>query len=389
MHIGKLALVASAAVAVLSTSALAQANLRMARPGAEFVDGQFICVLSTNYPDSRNGVGAEARFLAREANGQVGRVFSSSINGFVVHASEQGVRRMLLQNPNIAYCEQDQIIRIDPLAPPEGRGPHPKDGGSGGDGGTSSQIIPWGVARVGGPADGSGLTAWVIDSGIDLDHPDLNVDVGRSVDFTRSPRGPEDETGHGTHVAGTIAAVDNDFGVVGVAAGASVVAVRVLDRRGSGSYSEVIAGVDYVAANGSPGDVANMSMGGPYSQALNDAVMAAAATGVQFTLAAGNSGDNANGYSPASAEGDNVYTVSAFREGDTWTSFSNFGNPPIDFAEPGVAIESTYRNGGYDTKSGTSMAAPHLAGILLLGGARAGGTVSGDPDGNPDPIGVR
>ncbi|MEL1251123.1 S8 family serine peptidase [Aurantiacibacter gilvus] len=388
MHLVKLGLAASAAVAVLTTPAYGQNNLRMAPEGSEFVSGQFICVFSDRYPVLPNGVGTEARFVARDANGQVGHVYSNTIRGFVVRASEQGVRRMLSQNPNLAYCEQDQVMRVDPLAPPPGRGPN-KDDGGGGDSGTSSQTIPWGVARVGGAGDGTGLTAWVIDSGIDLDHPDLNVDVGRSVDFTRSRSGAEDESGHGTHVAGTIAAIDNDFGVVGVAAGASVVAVRVLDRRGSGSYSDVIAGVDHVATFGDNGDVANMSLGGPYSQALNDAVIAAAATGVQFTLAAGNSGADANNYSPASANGTNIYTVSAFQQGDSWIYFSNYGNPPVDLTEPGVSIESTYKNGDYNTLSGTSMAAPHLAGILLLGSVRTDGTVSGDPDGNADLIGVR
>ena len=195
--------------------------------------------------------------------------------------------------------------------------------------------------------------------------------------------------GHGTHVAGTVAAIDNGIGVVGVAPGTTVVAVKVLDRRGSGSYSGVIAGIDYVAANGSNGDVANMSLGGGYSAELNAAVEAAAATGVKFVLAAGNESTDAATKSPASANGPNVYTISSFAQGDNWSSFSNYGNPPVDFAEPGSAILSTYKDGGYATLSGTSMASPHAAGILLLGGIRAGGTVSGDPDGNPDTIGVR
>jgi len=132
-----------------------------------------------------------------------------------------------------------------------------------------------------------------------------------------------------------------------------------------------------------------MSLGGGVSQALDDAVVAAAATGVKFTLAAGNESDDANNHSPARANGPNIYTVSAFSQGDNWASFSNFGNPPVDYAEPGVAIPSTYKNGGYATFSGTSMAAPHLAGILLTGRARSDGTVNGDPDGDPDTIGTK
>ena len=122
---------------------------------------------------------------------------------------------------------------------------------------------------------------------------------------------------------------------------------------------------------------------------LRETRLAATAGGVRFTLAAGNSGADANTSSPARANGAFIFTVSAFAIGDKWASFSNFGNPPIDAAEPGVAIKSTWLGGGYNTISGTSMAAPHLAGILLAGGVRSGGFVSGDPDGKPDTIGVK
>lgn len=166
--------------------------------------------------------------------------YQNSIHGFALRASDRGIANMQRANPFISYCVQDEVVS---LAPPPGR--RPGNGGGGG-GGADPQETPWGITRVGGAVDGSGLTrrAWVLDSGIDLDHPDLNVDTGRSRDFTGSRKGAEDENGHGTHVAGTIAAIDNSIGVVGVAAGAPVVAVRVLNRRGSGSYSGIIAGVD-------------------------------------------------------------------------------------------------------------------------------------------------
>ncbi|NNC61208.1 MAG: S8 family serine peptidase, partial [Eudoraea sp.] len=151
---------------------------------------------------------------------------------------------------------------------------------------------------------------------------------------------------------------------------------------------------DHVAANGSNNDVANMSLGGGFSQAINDAVIAAAGTGVKFALAAGNESTDAGTKSPASANGPNIYTISAMSQGegdnvDNWASFSNYGNPPVDFCEPGVAIKSTWKGGGYNTISGTSMASPHACGLLLLGGISNGGTVNGDPDGNADIIGIK
>jgi len=330
-----------------------------------------------------------SRNMVRRAGGQLGHVYTRAIRGFSARMPLQAAENLLLRNPNIAYFEADQIAFA---FPPPCKGPNAGDpgcdDGDGDDGGGSDPVqeTPWGIGRVNGGMvyTGSGR-AWVIDSGIDLDHPDLNVDLENSVDFVRSRDGGDDKNGHGTHVAGTIAAIDNGIGVVGVVAGAPVVAVRVLDRRGSGSYSDVIAGVDYVAANGALGDVANMSLGGGFSQALNDAV-SAASTNVMFSLAAGNSGSDANLASPASANGANIWTVSASDINDKFASFSNYGNPPVDCAAPGVSVLSTYTGGGYATLSGTSMAAPHVAGILLLGPPVSDGVVNGDPDGNQDAI---
>lgn len=360
------ALVAALPLVALAAPASAQ------RAGDKIADS-YICVFDASVTADR--VPAAASRAAQAGNGQTKHVFTKVLRGFSTRASAQGVAKMRENNPNIAYCEQDQVVTTFQKKP--------------GGGGTTqpAQTVPWGIARVRGGAAGTFATAWVIDSGVQLNHPDLNVDSARSRSFV-TDTSPADGNGHGTHVAGTIAAINNTIGVIGVAPGATVVSVRVLDRRGSGSNAGVIAGVEYVAANGRAGDVANMSLGGGVSAALDTAVINAAATGIRFVLAAGNSATSATTSSPARANGPNVYTVSSFANGDNWSSFSNFGNPPVDFAEPGSAINSTWINSTYNTISGTSMAAPHLAGILLQGAAGNGGTVRGDPDGNPDTIGI-
>ena len=364
------------AAAVLPLVAVSQPAY--AQKAGDKIAGSYICVFNNSV--SRGSAQAEAHRSAQAAAAQLKHVYSVALRGFAVNASEQGVANMKAHNPNIAYCEQDQVVTTSQMF---------AKGKPGGGGVQPAQETPWGIARVGGGGAGSFATAWVIDTGIDFSHPDLNVDTARSRSFLGGTTSPADQNGHGTHVAGTIAAYDNTIGVIGVAPGAKVVAVRVLDRRGSGSNSGVIAGVDYVAQYGQPGDVANMSLGGGVSTALDQAVVNAASGGVRFALAAGNESDLANNHSPARANGPNVYTVSSFAIGDNWSSFSNRGNPPIDFAEPGSAIKSTWLNGGYNTISGTSMATPHLAGLLLAGTPRNGGTVNGDPDGNPDVIGVK
>ncbi len=325
---------------------------------------------------------AEKMFVENKVGAfEISNSYSKVFNGVATKLSSDDVAR-LNTDKRIAYIEKDQMIT---LAPPPGKGP-----GNGG-GETAAQDTPWGITRVNGVAGytGSGV-AWVIDTGIDLDHPDLNVDASRGYNaFSSGKDGQslDDGNGHGSHVAGTIAAINNTIGVIGVAPGATVIPIKVLGSRGSGSYSGVIAGIDHVAANGGNGDVANLSLGGPVSQAVDDAVIAAQTSGVIFVLAAGNDGDDANNHSPARVNGNSIYTISAMSSNnDAWASFSNYGNPPVDYCAPGVAVKSTWKDGGYNTISGTSMAAPHAAGVLLWGNAGSSGTVNGDPDGSPDPI---
>ena len=252
-----------------------------------------------------------------------------------------------------------------------------------------AQSTPWGITRIGGSTDGTGKTAWIIDTGIDMDHPDLTVDQTRGKNFISLTSKPDDDNGHGTHCAGIVAARNNSLGVIGVAAGATVVPIKVLDRRGSGAYSGIIAGVDYVATNGKAGDAVNLSLGGPTYDALDAAIIVLANKGLKVAIAAGNESQNANNVSPARVNGNNIYTISAMGTGDLWATYSNYANPPVDYCAPGSAIYSTYKGGGYATLSGTSMAAPHVCGLLLLGNISTSGTVKNDPDGNADPIAHR
>lgn len=368
----------------------------------QIIPGQYIVVLNDaatggrmipqDYNESQKFMRTVSEDLLAEyrIENEVGPVMSKMINAFVTKLDDNEYEK-LRNDKRVKYIEKDYLIVFAPPCGTPNGGPcdDPGDGDDGGDGSTS-QSTPYGIARVNGGVSYTGSNvAWVIDTGIDLDHEDLNVDASRGYNaFTKGKDGKslDDGNGHGTHVAGTIAAIDNTVGVIGVAAGATVIPVKVLDSRGSGSYSGVIAGVDHVGANGSPGDVANMSLGGPISQALDDAVLAASANGITFTLAAGNESDDANNHSPARVNGSNIVTISAMDSNDNWASFSNFGNPPVDYCAPGVSINSTWQGGGYRSISGTSMAAPHAAGVLLLGNASTSGSVNGDPDGNADAI---
>ncbi len=265
----------------------------------------------------------------------------------------------------------------------------------------SASTVPWGVARVYGPLDGTGKRAWVLDTGIQLDHPELNVDTGNSASFVADETAT-DIRGHGTSVAGVIAAKDNSSDVVGVAANAFVVAVKVCEQSGRCYVSDLKGGVDYVAGSFSSGDVANISLSYPVNDDTNpnidislsileDAIITAADAGLMFTLAAGNQGIHAENRSPGRVVNNNVWTISSMDENDEFhIHFSNYGNPPINYANPGVDIFTTAIDNGTTTVSGTSFAAPHVAGILLATGDEPviGGYVSNDPSDDPDPIAV-
>ncbi|MEM9339299.1 MAG: S8 family serine peptidase, partial [Bacteroidota bacterium] len=366
------------------------------------IPGSYIVTLKSDFgAGMRTLSGYKARQIAvKEAmnemvkrvglkEGNVTRTYSAnSLMGFAIDNIDASIASEIAGMPEVAAVEQNRVVA---LAPPDWWcaifpfWPGCDDGGPGPD---PDQTTPWGITRVGGATDfsNSSKKAWVIDTGIDFDHPDLNVNTSLSRSFVGS--NGNDGNGHGTHVAGTIGAIDNSIGVIGVAAGVEVVAVQVLGATGGGSFAGVISGIDYVAQTASPGDVANLSLGGPTSAAVDAAIANLGAAGVFVSLAAGNESQNANNVSPARTNGPNIYTVSAMTSSDFLASFSNFANPPVDFAAPGQGIESTWLNGGYNTISGTSMAAPHVAGLLLVtnGNLSSDGVISGDRDNIPDPI---
>ena len=334
---------------------------------AQPATNSYVVVLKSGVTD----VPAAAAALTRAHGGSVGFVYEHALRGFSLRGSAQAAAA-LQRHPLVAYVEADRLFTVQ------------------------AQTVPTGIHRIFAPGnpnldiDGTDdervdVDVAVIDTGIDLDHPDLNV-VG-SVNcagggpFSSScGSGGDDGNGHGTHVAGTVAAIDNGIGVVGVAPGARLWAVRVLDNNGSGYTSWIVAGMDWVTARASTIEVANMSLGGGASQALDDAANRMADAGVALAVAAGNSDANAANYSPARAA--KVLTVSALADfdgaagglgsptcrsdqDDTLADFSNWGST-IELAAPGVCILSTWLSGGYNTISGTSMASPHAAGALAL-----------------------
>jgi len=231
-----------------------------------------------------------------------------------------------------------------------------------------AQVIPWGVDQVKAYPVWTSLianlvTVAVVDTGIDTKHPDLtgNLKGGMSaVSYTSSYN---DDNGHGSHVAGIIAAVNNTIGVVGVAPAADLYAVKVLDRNGSGYLSDIIVGLQWVVTNHIK--VVNMSLGtSTYSLLFNSVVQQTIASGVVVVAAAGNSGPGANTVMyPAKFAG--VIAVSATDKSDNIASFSSRGTE-VDVAAPGVSVFSTYKNQSYATLSGTSMASPHVAGVAAL-----------------------
>ncbi|WP_232532373.1 S8 family peptidase [Nocardiopsis dassonvillei] len=270
---------------------------------------------------------------------QVNHTYDEVVNGYSASLSAAEVRELRGQS-GVAYVEEV---------------------------GVAHTTVTWGQDRIdqedlpldgsyGTTGDGAGVSAYIIDSGIDASHPDFGGRASSAFDAYGGDGG--DGNGHGTHVAGTIGSA-----TYGVAPAADLFGVKVLDDNGSGSYDDVIAGIDWVAANAGPNAVANLSLGGPSSPTLDEAVNSLAESGVFVAVAAGNEGQDAGNTSPGGAEG--VTTVGASDATDAAAVFSNHG-PSVDIYAPGVDVESTVPGGGTDSYDGTSMASPHVAGAAAL-----------------------
>jgi subtilisin len=343
------------------------------------VPGRYIVVLK---PTAQPGV--VARGHQQVLGAEVRHIYRSALRGYAGRLTPAALRALRF-DMQVAYILPDRPVHA------------------------LAQTAPTGVQRIeastdGGTQtltnDGAGVNVAVIDTGIDLSHSDLSPVVsGKNCVRTRKP--PTDDNGHGSHVAGTIAARENGSGVVGVAPAANLYAVKVLNQAGSGTWSQVICGIDWVTStrtDSNPSNdiaIANMSLGGTGSDdgncgnsngdVLHQAICRSVAAGVTYVVAAGNSALNEAGQVPAAY--DEVLTVSAVADfngqpgggapatcrtdvDDTFADFSNFAVSASDqshtIAAPGVCINSTWRSGGYNTISGTSMASPHVAGVAAL-----------------------
>ncbi len=336
------------AIMVAATPADAGVGTVLGADRADRIDGQYIVVLKDNGMD-RGGVGRAAGNLASRHNGRVGLLYSAALRGFSVSMSASDAAR-LAADPAVAFVEQDGTVSIDA---------------------TQSPTPSWGLDRIDQralplnnsytyPNTATNVHAYIIDTGIRFTHVDFG---GRATSgFDAIDGGSADDChGHGTHVSGTVGG-----STYGVAKGVLLVGVRVLDCNGSGTNSQVIAGVDWVTSNAIKPAVANMSLGGGASTAIDNAVANSISSGVSYSIAAGNSnGANACNFSPARVG--TAITVGSTTQTDARSSFSNIGTC-LDIFAPGSSITSAWNtsNTATNTISGTSMATPHTTGAAAL-----------------------
>ncbi len=339
----------AAAVCVWALAALAQPvnppathSFSTSKP----IPGRYIVV----FKNSVSNPAAEAANVMRGLGGQVLHTYSGALKGFAANlpnAALQGIRN----NPNVDYVEQDQTVALKQVSP--------------------ENQATWGLDRI-DQADrplssqyyfnytGAGINAFIIDTGIRPDHVEFTGRLLSGYSVVTDSNGTSDCNGHGTHVAGTVGGT-----TWGVAKRVSLIPVRVLDCNGSGTWSGVIAGIDWVVASALRPAVANMSLGGGVSSSVNAAVAGAVSKGVTMVVAAGNSNANACDYSPSGEP--SAITVGATDSSDARASYSNYGSC-VDIFGPGSNITSAWNTSSdaINIISGTSMATPHVTGVAAL-----------------------
>ena len=319
-------------------------------------------IAPANFADAQNNKvnvligfhGIPDNSLVKGNGGEIKKNFHPFINVIAANIPEAAING-LMKNPNVSFVEEDAIATI--------QGHSTSAGGE--------YANSWGVDHIDAdvvhqiPNSGAGIKVAVIDTGVNYEHPDLMANYKGGYDFRNDDTDPKDDHGHGSHVSGILAAVAGNGGVIGTAPEVWIYGVKVLSSSGSGTYSDVISGIKWSSDNGMK--VASLSLGGPESQALCDAVTAAFNSGVLVIAAAGNDGN-------PPGKGDNVsypancadaMAVAATNQDDNRASFSSTG-PQVEISAPGVSIYSTYLRDEYRTFSGTSMATPHVSGVAAL-----------------------
>ncbi|MFF4651727.1 S8 family peptidase [Streptomyces sp. NPDC001380] len=381
--------------AAAGATAAAPGGQVSARARAAAAGSWIVTLKAALQADSARGTqaaGRAGRDLVARYGGTVRHVYGAALNGFSARLDDDQARR-LAADPAVRSVHRDAVVHAtaDRAA------------------GTATQAAPpsWGLDRIDQqalPLDsayrypdtaGAGVTVYVVDTGVRTGHRDFGGRASSGYDFVDGDATAQDGNGHGTHVAGTAAGTAH-----GVAKRATVVAVRVLDDAGSGTASDVVAGIDWVTAHARRPAVANLSLGGGANADIDAAVRNSVAAGVPYTVAAGNDGADASGGSPARVR--EALTVGATARDDTRADYSDYG-PAVDLFAPGSDITSDWATGDTATRtvSGTSMAAPHAAGaaaLYLAGhtgaspaevaaaltGAATGGRLAGVGSGSPD-----
>ncbi|MEV1022672.1 S8 family peptidase [Streptomyces sp. NPDC050264] len=324
----------------------------LAAGSAEAIKGSYIVTLRKPAQSAAGlkAASADGKGLISEYGGAVRKTFKTALNGYSVSSLTSAEAGRLAADPAVASVEQNQRVHVD----------------------ATQSSAPWGLDRIDQSAlplsgtytypdsAGSGVTAYVIDTGVRITHAQISGRASNGYDAVDGDNVAQDGNGHGTHVATTIAGT-----TYGVAKKAKIVAVRVLDNNGSGTTAGVIAGIDWVTNNHSGPSVANLSLGGGTSTTLDTAVRNSIASGVTYAIAAGNSGANASTSSPARVT--EAITVGATSNTDAKASWSNYGSV-LDLFAPGVSITAGWNTSdtATNTISGTSMATPHVAGAAAV-----------------------